>query len=78
MTEKLFEIVSKVLNIPVKKINDASGPETIEGWDSFNLYVLLDEIETAYNVRFELDEILEIKNVGHFKRILQKHGVTDF
>jgi len=78
MTEKLFEIVSKVLNMPVEKINDASGPETIEGWDSFNLYVLLDEIETAYNVRFELDEILEIKNVGHFKRILQKHGVTDF
>jgi acyl carrier protein len=78
MTEKLFEIISQTLNIPISEINDESGPETIEGWDSFNLYVLLDEIETAYNVKFNLDETLEIKNVGHFKKLLQKHGVTKF
>jgi len=75
---KLFEIVSRVLNMPIAQINDESGPETTEGWDSFNLYVLLDEIETTYNVKFDLDETLEIKNVGDFKKILQKHGVTDF
>jgi len=78
MTKKLFEVISQVLDIPVAQINDESGPETIDGWDSFNLYVLLDEIETTYNVKFDLDETLEIKNVGHFKKILQKHGVVDF
>ncbi len=78
MTKKLFEIISQVLNVPMTEINDESGPETIEGWDSFNLYVLLDEIETTYNVKFDLDETLEIKNVGHFKKMLQRHGVTDF
>jgi acyl carrier protein len=78
MTEKLFEIIAQILNTPISEINDESGPETIEGWDSFNLYVLLDEIETAYNVKFNLDETLEIKNVGHFKKLLQKHGVTKF
>jgi len=78
MTSKLFGIISQTLNMSVSEITDESGPETIENWDSFNLYVLLDEIETAYNVKFNLDETLEIKNVGHFKRILQKHGVTEF
>lgn len=75
---KLFEIISRVLNAPITQINDESGPETMDGWDSFNLYVLLDEIETTYNVKFNLDETLEIKNVGDFKKILQKHGVVDF
>lgn len=78
MTEKLFEIIAQTLNTPISELNDESGPETIESWDSFNLYVLLDEIETAYNVKFNLDETLEINNVGHFKKLLQKHGVTKF
>ncbi len=77
MTSKLFGIISQTLNISISEINDESGPETIENWDSFNLYVLLDEIEAAYNIKFNLDETLEIKNVGHFKRLLQKHGVTE-
>lgn len=77
MTGKLLDIISQTLNVPVSGITDESGPETIENWDSFNLYVLLNEIEAAYNVKFNLDETLEIKNVGHFKRLLQKHGVTE-
>lgn len=75
MTNKLYEIISRVLNVPLSQINDESGPETIETWDSFNIYVLLDEIETAFNVKFDLDETLEIKNVGHFKKLLRKRNI---
>lgn len=78
MTSKLYEIISKTLNVPESEINDDSGSETMEGWDSFNIYVLLDEIETAYNIKFNLDETLEINTVKDFKRLLQKHGVTQF
>lgn len=78
MTSKLYEIISKTLNVPESEINDDSGSETIEGWDSFNVYVLLDEIETTYNIKFNLDETLEINTVKDFKRLLQKHGVTQF
>lgn len=76
MALKLYEIISRTLNVPISQINDESGPETMENWDSFNIYVLLDEIETAYNVKFNLDETLEIKNVGYFKKLLQKHGIA--
>ena len=76
MTSNLYEIVSNVFNVPVSQVNDESGEETIEGWDSFNVYVLLDEIESAYDIKFNLDEILEIKKVGDFKSLLIKHGVS--
>jgi len=75
MTDKLYEIVSKVFDIPISEINDESGEENIEVWDSFNVYVLLDEIEAMFNVTFNLDEIIELKKVGDFRKILQKHGV---
>ena len=78
MTSKLYEIISKTLNVSVSEINDDFGAETTESWDSFNVYVLLDEIETAYNIKFNLDETLEINSVKDFERLLQKHGVTQF
>ena len=63
------------MDVPESEINDQSGPENIESWDSLNLYMLIDDIETEFNVKFILEEILEIKNVGDFKKQLKKYGV---
>jgi len=73
---KLFEIIARVLDTPIEKIDDQSNPETIEMWDSFTGYVLLDEIESAFNVSITMDETLEIKNVGDFKKILKEKGIN--
>ena len=37
--------------------------------------MLLDEIENEFEIKFDLDETLEIKNVGDIKKIFVKHGV---
>jgi len=76
MTDKLYEIVSRVFNIPISQITDESGQENIESWDSFNVYVLLDEIETTFDVKFNLDETMEIKKVVDLRKLLQKHGMN--
>ena len=72
MTKTLFEIVSRVMNIPTAEISESSGPDSIPKWDSFNMFVLLDEIEKEFNVNFSLEETLEIKTVGDFRK---KSGV---
>ena len=74
--EKLFEIVSRVFNIPINEINYESNPENIENWDSFTGYVLLDEIETNFDVKLTMDESLEIEKIGDFKNILKKKGIN--
>ena len=38
-------IISKVFSIPESEVNDESGPENIENWDSFNGLILVDELE---------------------------------
>ena len=63
------------MNVQISQINDDSGSESIPEWDSFNMYVLLNDIEKEFNIKFSLDETLEIKNVGDFKKQLKKHGV---
>ena len=71
MTNKLFEIISRVMNVPIEKISDSSGPDSIPEWDSFNMFVLLDEIEKEFDVKFSLEETLEIKTVGDFRKKLE-------
>ena len=63
------------MDVPESEINDQSSPENIESWDSLSLYMLIDDIETEFNVKFILEEILETKNVGDFKKQLKKYGV---
>ena len=76
MSKKLFEIISRVMNVQISQINDDSGSESMPEWDSFSMYVLLNEIEKEFNIKFSLEETLEIKNVGDFKKQLEKHGAN--
>ena len=74
--EKLFEIISRVFDIPVNEINYESNPENIKNWDSFTGYVLLDEIETNFNISITMEESLKIKKINDFKNILKGKGIN--
>ena len=64
-----------MFNVNLDRINDDSSPENLEEWDSFNFYVLLDEIENEFDVKFDLDETLEIKKIGDIKKLFVKYGI---
>lgn len=76
MSERLYRLIAKVMNVPASEINDNSSPESIDSWTSFNGYVLLFELETEFNVKFTLDEAIDVKKVADIKRHLRNHGVA--
>ena len=76
MSEKLYNIISKVFSVPITEINDESGPETIESWDSFNGLILVDDLESNFNVKFTVSEITDVKNISDIKRHLKNHGIN--
>ena len=76
MSEKLYNIISKVFSVPITEISDESGPETIESWDSFNGLILVDDIESNFNVKFTVSEITDVKNISDIKRHLKNHGIN--
>ena len=67
--------MSRVFSVPISEINDQSSPETIERWDSFNGLVLVDELESAFNVKFTVSEITDVQTTADIKRHLRNHGV---
>ncbi len=75
MSKKLYKIIAKVMDISIDEITDNSSPETIPSWDSFNSYILLDELESEFKTEFTIDEVTETKNVSDIKKNLKIHGI---
>ena len=75
MTKKLYQIIAHVMKIDISVISDELGPETIENWTSFNGYVLLNELETGFDVKFTINEAIDVKNIADIKRHLRNKGI---
>ena len=73
MNERLYKIISQVFNIRLEDIHEESGPENFEEWDSFKFLVLIDKIETEFNTKFDLKDILGIKKVRDLEEVISKY-----
>ena len=76
MSINLLDIVANVMEVQVSQIDDDSGPETIENWDSFRGLILFEELETKFNVKFTLNELLNVKKISDIKNILSVRGAS--
>jgi acyl carrier protein len=76
MSEKLFSLISKVLEVPKSELSDKSTPESIENWDSYNGLLLVDELESEFKVKFSVEEVFDVHSIADIKRHLKNHGVT--
>ena len=75
MSNKLYSIISKVMDVPESEINDQTSPENIESWDSFHGLVLVDELENNFNIKFTIEEVADVQNVGDIKRHIKNHNI---
>lgn len=73
--KKLKKILSKVLGISANKINEQTSPENVEKWDSLHGLLLVVELENYYKLKFTMEDILSVRNVGDIKKTLKKYGV---
>jgi acyl carrier protein len=68
---ELNEILSEVNKIFIDLFEDKnivltekSDTNEIEAWDSLNHIKVITSIENHFNIRFELDELLNYQNIG--------------
>jgi len=74
--EKLKDILTKVLLLDESKISDGMSRKNVEEWDSMAHLMLVSEIESAFEVTMDDDDIMEIQTVGDIKKTLKKLGIT--
>ena len=74
--EKLYSLLSNILEIEVSDINEETSPSNTESWDSFNALVLVTELEETFEVSFTMDEVQSVKNVNDIIDTLKTYSVS--
>lgn len=52
-------------------LNENSDTSTVEAWDSLNHIQVITAIEKHFNIRFELNDLLNFQNIGDLMRGIQ-------
>ena len=71
---KLNPIFARVFEDETLQITEESSARDIDKWDSLRHVLLISEIEKAFNIHFELEEMIGFQNVGDIARALEKKG----
>lgn len=74
--QKLLNAFAVGLNIPSEKVTDELAYRAIPEWDSLGHMALVAELESAFDIMLDTDEILELSSVTKAKEILAKYQVV--
>lgn len=70
--ERLQEIFRDIFDNEDLEITEQTTANDIEEWDSLMHISLVSSIEKAFQVRFALGELQELKNVGDMIALIEK------
>jgi acyl carrier protein len=69
--EELQPLFRDILDQPNLRITRESNSSNVEGWDSLAHINLVTAIEQEYDIKFSIDELLELKNVGEMVDLME-------
>ena len=73
MEEKILEILKEILDLEI--VDNTCSQSTCSAWDSMGQLNLVVELEDAFNISLEPDEISSMKSVDDIISILKSKGL---
>lgn len=73
--EKYISIFESIFNVDEDTLNDYFNFKDVEAWNSLTHLTLIGELEAAYDVMFETDDILRFGGFQNGMKILERYGV---
>lgn len=74
MKEKIKEIIGKTFEI--NNVADNISQQNCHKWDSLNHLKLMYELETAFDLSFEPDEIVKMKSLDEIEHIVSEKAIN--
>lgn len=71
----LFKSFADALQIDLAIVNEDLKYQSISEWDSIAHMVLINELETNFNIIIDTDDVIEMSSVAKAKTILKKHNI---
>ena len=73
--EKYNQAFIEVLEITADMLNEKLIYQSIESWDSVGHMNLVAELEDAFDIMMETDDIIDFSSYEKGKEILEKYGI---
>jgi acyl carrier protein len=77
LQQNLQEVICKAFGIPANDITDELEYQSIPEWDSVSHLVLVTELEAAYGITIEMEDVLTMGSVAKIKELLTKYNVEE-
>jgi acyl carrier protein len=74
--EKLITAFAEGLKIDPSRVNDDLSYNNIREWDSIAHMQLIAELEAAFDVMLDTDDIIDLSSLSKAKMILKKYDVA--
>lgn len=73
--EKLHQTFVEALGVDSSLVTDDLKYNAIEQWDSTAHMLLIAQLEDAFDIMFDTDDIIDMSSVGKAKTILAKYDI---
>lgn len=73
MKDKIKQIISQVLNLPINQIGDDASTQNIHNWDSLNHMNIIFAVEEQLGITFDDDEIMTLTSLDKIVNSVLKH-----
>lgn len=74
--EKYNNAFVQVFGAKAEELNDNYGKETVDEWDSVHQLGLITELEEAFDILFDPEDIMEMTSYANGKALLKKYEVN--
>ncbi len=74
--EKLRGCFVQALGLAPEAVTDGLSYNTIREWDSVGHMTLMNEIETAFDLMLDTDDIIDLSSFAKAREVLAKYGVA--
>ena len=71
--EKIKRIFSEVIGMDESEVNDSIAYNSCESWDSLVHLELINELEDAFDIELEMDDIIAMETFGKINEILMTY-----
>lgn len=73
--EKLVQTFAEALSIDSALVTDELKYQGIQEWDSISHMILISQLEEAFEVSIDTDDVIDMSSVAKAKEILAKHNI---
>lgn len=74
--DRLIALVAAALEIDPAFVTEESGMNQTENWDSLKNFLIMADIERAFDVKLDFDTYEQVTTVGAIRALLKGKGVT--